>query len=96
MDGVFGDLLRQDMSIHIDPDEAVNLAEDNEPYILPQVGFWLPNGMQMKDFVGPWMDRYNGLKSIYEATTGNEWPGDPGVENAMARLLAIESGQLQT
>ena len=94
VEGVFGDLLRQDMSIHIDPDEAVNLAEDNESYILPQVGFWLPNGMQMNDFVGPWMNRYNGLKSIYEAT-GNDWPGDPGVENVVARLLAIESGQLQ-
>lgn len=31
----------------------------------------------------------------YEATTGNDWPGDPGVENMMAQLLAIELGQLQ-
>lgn len=85
--------VREDMCIHTDPEEAI-LAED-EPYILPHLGFWLPNGAQIKDFVGPWMNRYNELKSVYEVTTGNSWPGDPGVENAVARLLAIESGQLQ-
>ena len=31
----------------------------------------------------------------YEATTGNDWPGDPGVEIMMEQLLAIELGQLQ-
>lgn len=91
--GIFDNLLCEDMCIHTDPEEAI-LAED-EPYILPQLGFWLPNGVQIKDFVGSWMNRYNELKSVHEVTAGNNWPGDPGVENAMARLLAIESGQLQ-
>lgn len=91
VEDIFSDLLRENMCIHTDPEEAI-LAE-GEPYMLPQLGFWLPNGVQIKDFVGPWMNRYNELKSIYEATTGNSWPGDPGVENAVARLLAIESGQ---
>lgn len=71
VEGVFGDLRRQDMSIHIDPKEA-SLAKD-EPYILPQVGFWLPDGMQMKDFVGPWMNRYNELKSIYLQGHDRQW-----------------------
>ena len=50
-------------------------------------------GMKVEGFVGPWLCRYGKMKHAYQEVTGEEgWPGDPEIENAMARLLAIERG----
>lgn len=84
----------EDRCIHTNPDEAVESAAADKPYTLPQLGFWLPNGVPVQEFVRPWIDRSNELRGVYESTTGNSWPGHPDVEEAVARLLAMETGQL--
>lgn len=86
----FNGLLRRRLEISTNPHEAIPTGALSGQ---PRLGFWLPHGMKVEGFVGPWLCRYGKMKHAYQEVTGEEgWPGDPEIENAMARLLAIERG----
>lgn len=85
----FNGLLRRRLGISINPQEAAPARDLSGQ---PRLGFWLPHGTKVEEFVGPWLCRYEKMKHAYQEVTGEGWPGDPEIENAMARLLAIEKG----
>lgn len=86
----FNRLLRRRLEINHDTQAGIpagNLLRN------PRLGFWLPHGRKLEEFIGPWLSRYEKLKRTHYEITGRGWPGDPEIENAMARLLAIEKGE---
>ena len=85
----FNGLLRRRLEISTNPQEAIPTGDLSGQ---PRLGFWLPHGTKVEGFVGPWLCRYGEMKHAYQEITGEGWPGDPEIEHAMARLLAIEKG----
>lgn len=85
----FNGLLRRRLEISTNPEEAIPAGDLSGQ---PRLGFWLPHGTKVEGFVGPFLCRYGKMKHAYQEITGEGWPGDPEIENAMARLLAIEKG----
>lgn len=88
----FNGLLRRRLEISTNPHEAIPTGALSGH---SRLGFWLPHGMKVEGFVGPWLCRYGKMKHAYQEVTGEGWPGDPEIENALARLLAIERGERQ-
>jgi hypothetical protein len=55
-----------------------------------QFGFWLPEGVKIKDIYKTWSTRYLSVKRVYESLTGSELSDYSIDESAMARLLVLE------
>jgi hypothetical protein len=56
----------------------------------PQLGFWLPHGIKIRDFCVEWSARYLSVKAAYEGLIGETWPDYSILEDAVARLLKLE------
>ena len=70
---------------------TVNSKEfEDKQVVSPQVGFWLPHGMKIRDLHETWKTRYLLVKDVYENLTGSELSDCSIVESAMTRLLEIE------
>jgi hypothetical protein len=70
---------------------AVNPKELESKEVKPrQFGFWLPEGVKIRDMCETWSTRYLSVKRVYESLTGSEWPDYDIVESSMAMLLEIE------
>jgi len=70
---------------------AVNPKELESKEVEPrQFGFWLPEGVKIRDMCETWSTRYLSVKRVYESLTGSEWPDYDIVESSMAMLLEIE------
>jgi hypothetical protein len=70
---------------------TVNPKELESKEVEPrQFGFWLPEGVKIRDMCETWSTRYLSVKRVYESLTGSEWPDYDIVESSMAMLLEIE------
>jgi hypothetical protein len=74
------------------PRFTINAREgEAEKVEAPQYGIWLPHGVLMKDFAGPFLARYCAVKETYEDMVGEDSWGDSSMlEAAVTRILAAE------
>ncbi|KAI9764352.1 MAG: hypothetical protein M1840_008490 [Geoglossum simile] len=74
------------------PRFTINTREgEAETIETPQYGIWLPHGVLMKDFAGPFLARYCAVKETYEDIVGeNSWGDSSMLEAAVTRILAAE------
>jgi hypothetical protein len=79
------ELSHKGLKITVNPKELE--AQEVEPQ---QFGFWLPQGVKIKDIYETWSTRYLSVKRVYESLTGSKWSDYSIVESAMAKLLEIE------
>jgi hypothetical protein len=79
------ELSKRFLKVRVNPKEL----EDKEVES-PQVGFWLPHGVKIRDLHETWKTRYLLVKDVYENLTGSELSDCSIVESAMTRLLEIE------
>jgi Peptidase C13 family len=80
------EISRQRLKFTVNPGEAE--AEEAES---PQLGFWLPHGIKIRDFSVKWGARYLSVKAAYEGLIGDIWPDYSIFEGAVARLLEMEN-----
>ena len=81
------EIVQKRPKFEVNPQEA--LSEEVES---PQCGFWLPNGIKIREFYNILVSRRLLVKDAYEGLMGALWPDSGIFEGTVERLLEMETG----